>query len=248
MVSQYKTTVTLDNKTVVLIISTQRAGSTLLKALLAQAPDVSHLPEINFHNYAGIKKAKKIVKLSHKPIIVLKHPMWFQEIFHYPKIPPVYRQKKIILTRDIYNNLHSVKKMLPDAMFIPEPVTNSKWLTNWLVRQYWCRFYQNIFSHPDLTDNDTYWLKYEDLLDDPLKITAELFSFIGSKQKQGVDTYSPPEKTWRWGRDDGGSVIKTFKVQRKKSVKSSDPVLYECINRSDMVKKIRQRIGYTQPV
>ena len=244
MVSSKNSGMTLFSKTIVLVVSTQRAGSTLLKALLAQAPDVSHLPEINFQKYCKVRKAEKIFTLSHKPIIVLKHPMWFQEILHYPKIPPIQGRKKIILMRDIYDNLHSVRKMLTAAMFIPKTLANSKWVTNWLVNHYWCRFYQNIFSCSEFSDPDSYWLKYEDLINDPLRITAELFSFIGSKQKQGVDSYSPPDKIWRWGRDDGGSVIKTFKVQRKTAEKTTDHVLNECILQSDRVKKIRQKLGY----
>ena len=39
------------SKKFVFIASAQRSGSTLLKALLASAADVSHLPEVPFHQY-----------------------------------------------------------------------------------------------------------------------------------------------------------------------------------------------------
>ena len=43
----------LPPKTVVLIMCSMRSGSTLLKALLAEADDVSHLPEVNYKEYSS---------------------------------------------------------------------------------------------------------------------------------------------------------------------------------------------------
>ena len=39
-------------KKFVLLLSTMRSGSTLLKALLANAPDISHLPEVDWQQQA----------------------------------------------------------------------------------------------------------------------------------------------------------------------------------------------------
>jgi hypothetical protein len=43
-------------KSFVFIASAQRSGSTLLKALMAAAPDVSHLPEVPFHLYGKLSE------------------------------------------------------------------------------------------------------------------------------------------------------------------------------------------------
>jgi len=51
-------------KTIVLIVSSMRAGSTLLKALLAEAPDVSNLPEFNFNAYAKYNKFRFYFEFS----------------------------------------------------------------------------------------------------------------------------------------------------------------------------------------
>ena len=61
---------------IVCVASTMRSGSTLLKALLAEASDVSNLPEQNFQKFVSdAQAADKIAALDDNPIIVLKRPV-----------------------------------------------------------------------------------------------------------------------------------------------------------------------------
>ena len=65
-----------------------RSGSTLLKALLAEAEDVSNLPEQNFQKFVGdAQAAETIARLDEHPIIVLKRPGWYNEVGNYPRCP-----------------------------------------------------------------------------------------------------------------------------------------------------------------
>ena len=73
---------------IVCVASTMRSGSTLLKALLAEASDVSNLPEQNFQKFVSdAQAADKIAALDDNPIIVLKRPGWYNEIGSYPRLP-----------------------------------------------------------------------------------------------------------------------------------------------------------------
>jgi len=97
------------NKTIVFIISTMRSGSTLLKSLLANAPDTSHLAEVDFQKYDHTN-SWKLKTLSNANILILKKPAPFDQQ-NYPLIPPVKKQKKIILVRDVYETVESIKTM-----------------------------------------------------------------------------------------------------------------------------------------
>ena len=100
-------------KTIVFIVSTMRSGSTLLKSLLATAPDISHLPETDFSKYHG-KRSWRLKTLSSDPIIVVKKPASFDDE-NYPQLPQLPRTKTIILIRDAYESVRSLKKMVDEV-------------------------------------------------------------------------------------------------------------------------------------
>ena len=100
------------DRRVVVLLSTMRAGSTLLKALLAEADDVSNLPEINFQRFRSHSRSwQQIALLHHNPIIVLKHPAWYHEVLSYPRLPAVESVRAIILVRDVYETVVSLRQM-----------------------------------------------------------------------------------------------------------------------------------------
>jgi hypothetical protein len=225
-------------KTLVYLISTMRSGSTLLKSLLASAPDVSHLPEVDFQKY-NRWNAWKLKALSKQPIIVLKKPAAFNEP-DYPQFPTQHSAKKIILIRDAYETILSLKKMMQQAY----PDLATQWDDARLLQQYWYPVNQALFQYANKAGEDTILIRYEDLLKDPIQVTAKLYQFIGSKQAFGLDTYQPPSTyTWAWGNDDGGQKIKSHKVQNL-PLKRDNQSLLQLIDASDEVAQLRQKLGY----
>lgn len=199
-------------KTFVFILGTMRSGSTLLKALLAEARDVSNLPEIRLRCYRSYGKYAlyyNLSKLSRKRIIVIKFPAWIY-CLEYPLIK-INNARVIILFRDSCDIVMSIQNMFK-ITFPKNKNIKIKELVN-----YWCRVYENILDNKELMNNNkVVFLKYEDLLKDPKKITKRLFAFISSKQRWGVDSYKQPDNyKWEWKFDDAGDRIKSLRVQEK---------------------------------
>jgi len=225
------------DKTAVLILSTMRSGSTLLKALLATAPDVSDLPEINFQKY---RKPEKLNRLSAEPIMVLKRPAWFNETHSYPKLPPFPGLKKIVLVRDVYETVESLRKMVFRKAAGKLDGAGNRFLAGF----YWRRVTENLLALTEAGDPDTLLVKYEELTADPIRQTARLFRFIGSEQAEGTDRYSPPSYEWKWGRDDGGKVIQTLRVRAPKPTTYINEVLLRVIRNSAGLAALRAQLGY----
>ena len=228
-------------KTIVLILSTMRSGSTLLKALLAVAPDISDLPETDFQKYAEKGKEQEILSPCHEPIVVLKRPAWFNEISTYPKMPDVANLKKIVLIRDAYENVASLRNMvLRKFPFELKAIGNT-----FLAEKYWLKINTRLVESAENDLENTRLIRYEDLLDDPKKITKEMFSFLGSIQKEGVDQYQKPSGyKWKWGQDDGGDKIKTLKVLKPQTTQFNNPYLLNTLKRSHGIKTFREKLGY----
>ena len=230
-----------DDKTVVLILSTMRAGSTLLKSLLGSATDVSNLPEVNFQRYRRPDGYQRMSELSEEPILVLKHPAWVYEVRTYPRLPPYPRLKKIVLTRDVYDTVSSIRRMLfgRTARFL-QYFGNRLW-----AEKYWCAVYENLLSLDIENSTHTTWVRYEDLLLNPVQETERLFQFIGSQQKEGISSYRKPEKhTWKWGQDDGSERIRTLEVQPPRSGTYDNHKLLRVIENSPRISALRSRLGY----
>jgi hypothetical protein len=220
-------------------MSTMRAGSTLLTALLANASDTSYLPEINFNK---IKSLEEMNKLSKKKIVILKKPSWYSELDYYPKPPELTSYKVIILARDVYSVIKSLEKMHQIADPFPDIVWNNQ---KKLVDDYWCKTYENILNKfPPQRDN-ILLVRYEDLIENPKVETKKLFSFIGSKRTKGVDRYSKPKEfEWKWGIGDASPNIKQLKVLNNR-VYYEDIKLLKIVKSSDRVQKVRKELGYT---
>ncbi|MEM9822419.1 MAG: sulfotransferase [Bacteroidota bacterium] len=226
------------SKRLVFIVSTMRSGSTLLKSLIAQAPDTSHLPEIDFQKYTD-GKAWKLKAMSKANIIVLKKPAPLQQE-DYPQFPAFTDHRILLLVRDVYPTVHSVKRMLRDNY----PQLDADWPLEKLVEYYWCPTIQRMLHIHQQDHKKTMLIKYEDLLEQPIAITQGIFQFIGSAQQEGIDQYAQPKDyQWQWGNDDGGEKIKTLKVQKQHS-DQNDTELLNIIQQSEQARQLRQQLAY----
>ena len=229
-------------RTVAVLLSTMRSGSTLLKALLAQAPDVCDLPETDFQRFANERRVTELWGLGEEPILLLKRPGWFNEIGRYPRLPAVAGLKRIVLVRDAYANLLSIRRMA--FRHVP-------WLVNtglgnrWFTRRYWHGINAPLVDLAEADPAHTRLVRYEDLLAAPEKVTADLFAFLGSAQATGFKRYAPPaDYEWTWGRDDGGPTIRTLEVQAPRAPDYADAKLLAAIKRCDATQRLRRRLAY----
>ncbi len=224
-----------------------RSGSTLLKALLGEAPDVSHLPEVNFQRYSERRcttpqtALDSLSRLSDRPILVLKRPAWYHETRRYPRLPNVPNLKTILLVRDVYETVQSLRRMTFRGLArVVGPCVNS-----WLASGYWAAITENLTRLADVKQQQTMLIRYEDLTADPVTVTSQLFQWLGSERREGVDAYSEPEDAhWRWGRDDGGSRIRSLRVQPPRAHRYEDQRLVRVILGCDRALKMRQALGY----
>jgi len=214
----------------VFILSSMRAGSTLLKALLATRADVSDLPEVQFDGIYSISCAE--------PIKVLKMPAGWTEV-GYPSLPDV-ESKKIILIRNPYDTVVSMQEMMKTVYPQHPKLTDEKRLLS-----YWVCTYKSIMNKSYCDDRaDTILVRYEDLIDQAIDSTARIFTFIGCKDTRGTDSYSRPDSyDWKWGEDDGGEVIQTLKIQKRDKSRSNKKLI-QLINRSRESKALMQSFGY----
>jgi hypothetical protein len=235
-------TVTFPNdKRVVVLLSTMRAGSTLLKALLAEADDVSNLPEVNFQRFRSRHRAwQQIAALHQSRIIVLKRPAWYHEVLSYPRLPAVVSVKAIILVRDAYETIVSLRRMtFGQLAVLMAPLVNS------YMVQYWARVSERLGALYHALGDNARIVRYEDLVMAPRETTRALFAFIGSSRAAGVERYREPENfQWQWGRDDGGPKIRSLRVQPPQPHRYEDRALLETILRSKRVQRVRAHLTY----
>ncbi len=224
------------------LLSTMRSGSTLLKALLAQAPDVCDLPETDFQRYADCRRVGEVWTLGEEPILLLKRPAWFNETRRYPRLPAVAGVRRIVLVRDAYANLVSIRRMV----FRHLPWLVRTGLGNrFFAERYWAGVNGRLLGLVQADPGHTRLVRYEDLQAEPERVTAELFAFLGSAQRDGIKSYAPPaDYQWSWGRDDGGPTIRTLEVQPPKPPDYADERLLAAIKRSDAVRLLRRRLAY----
>lgn len=231
-------------RSVAVLLSTMRSGSTLLKALLAQAPDVCDLPETDFQRYADPARLAELWALGEEPILLLKRPAWFNETRRYPRLPPVAGLKRIVLVRDAYANLLSIRKMaFRHLPFLVRTGLGNRFFTE----RYWQGVNRRLVDMAEMDPGYTWLVRYEDLQAEPERVTAELFRFLGSTQREGIKSYAPPKDyQWTWGKDDGGPTIRTLEVQAPKPPDYADRRLLAAIKGSDATQRLRRRLAYPE--
>ncbi len=210
-----------------------RSGSTLLKSLLATQNEISDLPEINFQKYQSFSQWR-LSRLSPEPIIVLKKPSWLGEDI-YPKLPSARPRKLIILIRRPQAVIRSCQAMYRELSPDKEKPSREEFLS------YWCKTYERLQS---FSQDDCFHIRYEDLLNQPIKKTSEIFSFVGLEGRDGVDSYHrPADRDWKWYDDDGGDRIQSLKVQATPS-EMIDPDLDHLVSHSERAQKLLKAFGY----
>jgi hypothetical protein len=200
----------------VVIASTMRSGSTLLKALLANAPDISNLPEVNFQRWNAprfavtVDEIPQLARLASERIVVLKRPAWYHEGGRYPRFPAIPGTKAILLVREPYDTVQSLRKMV---FGFAERVM-SPWVDRWLLKRYWQPVTETLLELGSQGKDEYHLVSYEALVRQPTLVTRGLFRFVGSQQLQGCDTYQPPRgRRWRWGTDDNSVKIRSLQVK-----------------------------------
>lgn len=228
-------------RTIAVELSTMRSGSTLLKALMSAAPDISSLPEINFTRFQSADALDKIHALCDERIIILKRPSWFHDSYRYPKLPAVPDTRQLILTRDVHTNVASLRKMVFRKL---EPKMPKGPIDRWLAKSYWSPSYDSMLRRFPASEPQNFWVRYEDLVSAPVTWTEQIFAFLGSERTEGVDSYPPPKNyDWKWGTDDGGEKIKSLKVQANPVPQSSLDIL-ERVKTLPRVAATRKALGY----
>lgn len=229
------------NPSIAIIASTMRSGSTLMKALLAEADDVINLPETNFQKQAVVDRILKQHTEDQPPIKVLKKPCWYQETKTYPRLPQCENLKVIALVRDMYDTVTSLRKMTFRWLAgMAAPV-----VTSWLARSYWVRVTRSLIHMAEDRPGDICLVRYEDVVARPIEVTASLYKFIGSERESGTKSYSAPEGySWKWGSDDGSQNIRSLEVQPPRKKNRDEKRLVQLMENDENITALRERLGY----
>lgn len=222
------------DKEIVFLLSSMRSGSTLLKALLAEADNISNLPEIYFYKYVSSSLFFNLIKdnnIDNSEILLLKHPSQYHDYKSYPILPNV-NGKIIILYRNPVDSIVSLHKMNV-AVGIEKSQEE--------LIKYWYKTYFNLYKIYKNRDYNCFLVSYEDLVQKPEFITRKIFEFIGINDVLGVKGYSKPKNySWEWGSDDGGETIDSLKVKnnkRKHGIEYDE--LIKAIKSNVMIKDIQ---------
>lgn len=220
----------------VLVLSSMRTGSTLLKSLLGQASDVSLLDEFNFITYANHNRYFfhwLVSRLSDRRIRVLKKP--FNNV---PQDKPLYGRVQlpgvlhIVLYRNPYETLLSLKALQGKYGY--------RVFGDQECVDYWCDTYEAIFTNTD-TSRHTLGVCYEELTRQPADVSRRIFRFIGSTHESGVERYGAHD--WKKGRDDDSDKIRSGAVQQAQPADpQKDPGLYAAIQASPRVTLLIKRL------
>ena len=224
------------SRTCVLVLSSMRSGSTLLKSVLGQAADVSLLDEFNFVPYADHNRYFfhwLVSRLSDRRIVVLKKP--FNNMAElkalYGRVP-LDGPLRIVLYRSPYDTLLSLKAM--QRKYGYRQFADDECVA------YWCDTYEAIFANTD-TARDTLAVRYEDLTREPAAVTQRIFRFIGSRHDSGVDRYGAHD--WKKGRDDDSDKIRSGAVQPARPADPArDPGLFAAVQASPRVARLLERL------
>ncbi|MEM0965374.1 MAG: hypothetical protein AAGJ81_04370 [Verrucomicrobiota bacterium] len=221
-----------------------RSGSTLLKALLATADDVAHLPEIDFQKTLIQPKClHELERTASEPILLLKRPCWFNETKTYPRIPDLPPVRCIVLIRDAYETVRSVGRMLIGRSFDRLP---GAWGYRWIALRYWAPVTQSLLETHEARPSMSILTRYEALMEQPEEQTVRIFNFLGSEKTVGTRSYETPENfRWKWGSDDGSARIRTKTVQPPRTHTEKDLALKAKINSLPPIQRLREKAGLT---
>ena len=220
-----------------------RSGSTLLKALIAEADDVLNLPETNFQKQSVVDRILAQHESETPPIKVLKKPCWYQETRTYPKLPNCDRLKVVALVRDVYDTVVSLRKMTFRFFAgIASPL-----VTSWLAKTYWSRVTQSLIELANDNSELVRLVRYEDLVANPIEETKALYQFVGSQRTAGTKSYSAPDGyKWRWGSDDGSPNIRSLEVQPPREKIRDEKRILRLMEQDDQIRTLRKKLGYVQ--
>ena len=223
-------------RTCVIVLSSMRTGSTLLKSLLGQAADVSLLDEFNFITYANHNRYFfhwLVSRLSDRRIVVLKKPFNNvpQDKSLYGRVP-LTGVLRIVLFRNPYETLLSLKAMQRKYGY--------REFGDQECVDYWCDTYEAIFTNTDTT-RDTLGVRYEELTRQPAEVSQRIFRFMGSSHESGVERYGSHD--WKKGRDDDSDKIRSGTVQEARLADpQKDPGLYAAIQTSPRIAPLMERL------
>lgn len=216
-------------RTFIVIVSSYRSGSTLLKALLSEAPEIVHTNEKSLKPF-GNKYATYYynIKDSDSSIILFKRPGGFWNEKDYLNLPKNIQYKLILLIRHPVDTINSIMEM-------NTILKNDKTLDQSI--NMWSNIYSELLTIKNVPN--TKCITYENLIKNPVDVTQELFDFVGSKRKIGTSKYSVPiSGDWRWGEDDGGEKIRKLEVVNSRTKEYDRQFVDRVMNN----KKVQQLI------
>lgn len=193
-----------------MIYSSMRSGSTLLKALLGTNAEVSHVPEVHYGDWPQRPHAfyLRLWWLAREPVVVLKRPCFYSDVPSYPFLVPLPFQP-IVLIRNPVDTIVSLEKRVADKTGVRKSF--EAYGEGFVA--YWCATYRNVHERLEGLGLPPHVVFYEELLEDPVRVTGSLFAYLGVSDTRGVSEYQPYGK-WKWGRDDAGENIKQLAVVR----------------------------------
>ena len=222
----------MKNKQYIYVLSSMRAGSTLLKSLLATRKEIADLPEI------PVQLADEIASFTPEPMILIKRPKNYPNI-NYPYFQFRRNSKIIVLIRNPYDTILSLHKMNLENHF-----HNIHWYNEERLLDYWIATYYSLIKNIDFQVQNVHLVRYEDLTQSPVATTEAIFKFLGTSDTSGTNTYSNPKGyPWKWGFGDGGDVLKQLKIVYKQS-KGLNKKLLNLIDKSDAVQQLLTNYGY----
>lgn len=223
-------------KKIVLVLSSMRSGSTLLKSLMGQAGDVSLLDEFHFIPYANHNKYffyHLVSRLTDKPIVVLKKP--FNNVADHISLygkAPLADVSRIVLFRHPYETLLSLKEI--------QRRKNYRVFSDEECIKYWCDTYESIFNNVG-TSRDILFVQYEKLTSQPDEETRRIFEFIGSSERGGVQEYK--KHNWQSGLDDDSDKIHSGRIHKAEAASSqADPGLHASLESSNRVAALYDKM------
>jgi hypothetical protein len=121
------------------------------------------------------------------------------------------------------------------------------WSYESMLYDYWLPTYEGMLTRGLHRQQNTIIVRYEALVNNPIKQTAELYGFIGSKKQEGTNTYQKRAEKWTFMTDDGSERIKSLKVQPTLHPRNNKYLL-QLILQEPRVTAVMKSFGYDPPL